>query len=1049
MAQATERLLVRIDATTEQLRREMRSADQAMGRSEGKIKGSLNKIDRQFTKLNRSLSGFKAALGGIGFGLATREIIQAADSMAKMRGQLALVTNSQEELNSVYQKTLSLANETGQSTESTVNLYARLARATEEVELSQDELLGITKTINQSFVVSGATAQEASAAIIQLSQGFAAGVLRGEEFNSVNEQAPRIMGALAESLGVTRGELREMAKEGKLTTEIVVGALQDMSGTIDAEFKQMPITIGRVFQTISNDVNDSLGSVDTAPLIDSMEDLRAVLSSPEFKAGITSLAEGLISITTAATKAATGFANFSKFLGEELSRQIHGIAAGDIPALEGKLYDLNKELAFYEASNHGASDGVKALREKISALEEKLRISRDILSDSAENTESYKDETEELGEETEKTAHKTEALTKEQIKQAEALRKSRLEIQEYISELELEYRLISVGERDRERLTAQRKLNESATSEERQRVDELTTAMWDAAHAEEALAVVTTKATKVTRTWGDVIEDAREKLDPFTHAMGEAISRIDEAFANAWKGAFDSFEDFADGLKNSFKSLLAELAHAAITKPILVSLGASLGLPQFAQAANLGMGAGGIMDSLSGLGSLASKGYDAITGLFGAGASIAGASSAIGVGAGAAAGVGGGLGTVGAVGGAAGASAGAGGLMATLGAAAPWALGGLALASTLGVFDKKPSDKRQRSSIDLQTGNISYGGFSGDKFSQENRDASQQIAEQLAAIATSLGVNAGSITAQVGGRTGLRYRIGGAGVERQINGQQFSNVEALLADAMNQLVSASETLTPEIKNLIRGFHGSAEETMAFAGAIVSMSEMVKKNPIERAIEDFASSQEEAGSTLYATYQNQLEATRSLIMEFDGSAGSTQRLSQAMSQTQQVAYQLAMTIQQMGADLDGLFTGSAQSIRESQMTEEERIAAWKAERRELKQSLPSLLDPDLINSAARQIEALNTQIFNALGPNAQAGQAEAFAVYAERTNEIAQSALERSLRVLTTEQERVSRETNRQMMAVAESFRATVNTMGQIVNQFGSFAQVAGPRGEVV
>jgi len=338
MADSTERLLVRIDATTEQLRRELAKADQAVKATQSGISQTMAKIDKSFESLKRQFSGLGAAISGIGIGLAMREIIQASDKMAGLRGQLGLVTDSQEELNAVYARALKLANETGQATESTVNLYARLARSTEELGLSQDELFTITKAINQSFVVSGASATEASAAILQLSQGMASGVLRGEELNSVMENSPRLARALADGLGVTIGHLRAMGKEGELTAEKVTTALMQTADTINDEFQTMPMTIGRVWQTMSNDIDNALGSVDASPLINSVEELRSVISDPNFQASIVALSQALLDVVAASASALSGLVQFTKFVGEEMARQIGGAAADDLAGLTAE-YD--------------------------------------------------------------------------------------------------------------------------------------------------------------------------------------------------------------------------------------------------------------------------------------------------------------------------------------------------------------------------------------------------------------------------------------------------------------------------------------------------------------------------------------------------------------------------------------------------------------------------------------------------------------------------------------------------------------------------------------
>ncbi|HGN1855609.1 TPA: tape measure protein, partial [Proteus mirabilis] len=113
--------------------------------------------------------------------------------------------------------------------------------------------------INQGFIVSGATAQEAENAIIQLSQGIASGVLRGEEFNSVAEQGSRLMVALADSMGVGIGQLRKMAAEGKLTTDVVVKGLLSQGDAIGKEFAKTTRTMSQAFQEAGNNLTKFLG----------------------------------------------------------------------------------------------------------------------------------------------------------------------------------------------------------------------------------------------------------------------------------------------------------------------------------------------------------------------------------------------------------------------------------------------------------------------------------------------------------------------------------------------------------------------------------------------------------------------------------------------------------------------------------------------------------------------------------------------------------------------------------------------------------------------
>ena len=139
-----------------------------------------------------------------------------------------------------------------------------MARTTKELGLSSSQLLTITRAVNQAFLISGAGAQEAAAAVMQLGQGFAAGRLSGDELNSVLEQAPRLAEAIATGMGKTVGELKKLGSEGVLTTKKVAQALLTESGNIEQEFGKLDKTIGEGFVGLGNEVTRFIGTVNIA-----------------------------------------------------------------------------------------------------------------------------------------------------------------------------------------------------------------------------------------------------------------------------------------------------------------------------------------------------------------------------------------------------------------------------------------------------------------------------------------------------------------------------------------------------------------------------------------------------------------------------------------------------------------------------------------------------------------------------------------------------------------------------------------------------------------
>ncbi|MCE9887857.1 tape measure protein [Kluyvera intermedia] len=206
------------------------------------------------------LSGVATSLAAA---LSVQQVSEYADAWATVNNKLANSLRPSEQLVDVTQRVFDITQQTRGSLDATASLYARLERATREYGTSAQDLTKLTTIINQGFVVSGATAQEAENAIIQLSQGLASGALRGEEFNSVNEQGNRLIVALADSMGVSIGQMRSMAAAGKLTTDVVVNGLLSQGATIGAEFANTTTTISQALQVAGNNITKFFGENST------------------------------------------------------------------------------------------------------------------------------------------------------------------------------------------------------------------------------------------------------------------------------------------------------------------------------------------------------------------------------------------------------------------------------------------------------------------------------------------------------------------------------------------------------------------------------------------------------------------------------------------------------------------------------------------------------------------------------------------------------------------------------------------------------------------
>ncbi len=189
----------------------------------------------------------------------------ASDTLLRMEGQLKLVTSSTAELERVQEELYAVAQRSGSALESTVTLYARMAQASSELEVSQADMLAVTETINQAFQVSGATAEGARNATIQFTQALAGGTVRAEEFNSIVENSPALVRALArgvDAAGGSVGRLRQLVIEGRLSAQEALQAIRDQGGAIADEFALLPETVERASVRARNALTTFLAEVD-------------------------------------------------------------------------------------------------------------------------------------------------------------------------------------------------------------------------------------------------------------------------------------------------------------------------------------------------------------------------------------------------------------------------------------------------------------------------------------------------------------------------------------------------------------------------------------------------------------------------------------------------------------------------------------------------------------------------------------------------------------------------------------------------------------------
>lgn len=223
----------------------------------------LDEVERQTQRTGSAAdamqSKFMRAAAAIGTALSIKNIIGLADTMTQTEARLNLITGDLEKTAALQDQIMASANRSRASYQSTADAVAKMGIMAKDAFNNTDELVAFTELINKQFTIAGTSAQGIDSAMLQLTQAMASGVLRGEELNSVFEQAPTIIQTIADYLDVPIGEIRAMAAEGQITADIVKNAMLSSAGEINAQFEAMPYTFAQVWTMIQNILLEAFG----------------------------------------------------------------------------------------------------------------------------------------------------------------------------------------------------------------------------------------------------------------------------------------------------------------------------------------------------------------------------------------------------------------------------------------------------------------------------------------------------------------------------------------------------------------------------------------------------------------------------------------------------------------------------------------------------------------------------------------------------------------------------------------------------------------------
>ncbi|WP_312731703.1 phage tail tape measure protein [Atlantibacter hermannii] len=330
---------------------------------------ALSDLTSGFATAGRAAAAATAAF-------ATGKIVQIADEWTSVNARLRQASASSDDFASSQRRLMSISQATGTAFTDNANLFSRAAASMREFGYSSDEVLKVTEAVSTGLKLSGASTAESGSVITQFSQALAQGVLRGEEFNAVNESGDRVIRALAAGMGVARKDLKSMADQGKLTIDVVVPAIISQLGNLRGEFAAMPQTVSGSIEKVANSfmawvggISQATGATDAlSGGLDGLASTLDSLTSSAVTGVLNDVADNMSTITTVA----------GALVGVGLARYLGGIVTSATGATTSLIAAAKSEVALAVAQNKAAQSSVAAARADVYRAQQALQHARSL-----------------------------------------------------------------------------------------------------------------------------------------------------------------------------------------------------------------------------------------------------------------------------------------------------------------------------------------------------------------------------------------------------------------------------------------------------------------------------------------------------------------------------------------------------------------------------------------------------------------------------------------------------------------------------------------------
>ncbi|EDR2616217.1 phage tail tape measure protein [Salmonella enterica subsp. enterica] len=351
-SQSFQTEIARASRTGQDYYRTMQNGGRQAAAASRETQRALAEVTSQLNSAKSSAMGLAGAFAGA---YATGHLISLADEWSSVNARLKQASQSTDDFNQSQRTLMDISQRTGTAFSDNANLFARSAASMREFGYSSEEVLNVTEAISTGLKLSGASTAEASSVITQFSQALAQGVLRGEEFNSVNENGDRVIRALASGMGVARKDLKAMADAGQLTADKVVPALISQLGSLREEYNAMPQTVSAATTKIENAFMAWVGGANEASGV-----------SRTLTGALNGIADNIDEVATAAgVLVAVGAA-----------RWFGDIASGAFSATSGLLNAAKSEIALAEAQVRGTQISTARARATVYRAQQALIATR-------------------------------------------------------------------------------------------------------------------------------------------------------------------------------------------------------------------------------------------------------------------------------------------------------------------------------------------------------------------------------------------------------------------------------------------------------------------------------------------------------------------------------------------------------------------------------------------------------------------------------------------------------------------------------------------------